>query len=130
MHELHIAQRIIDTIATEALKNNISKVHTAKLKIGKMAAFDKEQLEFALASSEKNETLEGMKFDVNEIPVELECKDCGHHFIDKRFDEMDFAHQIAHAPALYIPPKCPVCGSEDVALLSGNEMELLTIEGE
>lgn len=130
MHELHIAQRIIDTIAAEAAKSNISKVRMAKLKIGKMAAFDKEQLEFALASSEKNETLEGMKFYVDEIPVELECKDCGHNFIDKRFDEMDFAHQIAHAPALYIPLKCPLCGSEDVAVICGSEMELISIEGE
>ena len=109
---------------------SISKVRAVKLKIGKMAAFETEQLEFALASSEKNEALEGIKFHIDEVPVEIECKDCGKRYIDDRFNDMNFAHQIAHAPALYTPPKCPCCKSEDVTIIAGREMELTSIEGE
>jgi hydrogenase nickel incorporation protein HypA/HybF len=130
MHELSIAQKIIETIEAEAQKNNIAKVTSAKLKIGKMAAFQKEQLEFCLNTYEKNESLKDMRFEINEIPVELSCRRCGMRFRDERFNDHEFAHDIAHAPALYIPPECPSCKSNDVTVISGSEMELTSIEGE
>lgn len=130
MHELSIAQRIIEIIEEEAAKNGIAKVALAKLKIGKMAAFQKEQLEFCLSSYEKNETLEDMRFEIEEVPVSISCKTCGKNFIDSRFDDGEFAHHIAHAPALYEAPECPSCKSTDVAVTSGREMELVSIEGD
>lgn len=130
MHELSIAQKIIETIETEAQKNNIARVVSAKLKIGKMAAFQREQLEFCLNTYEKNESLKDMRFDIDEIPVELLCRDCGMRFTDERFNDHEFAHDYAHAPGLYIPPRCPSCKSKDVTVVSGSEMELTSIEGE
>jgi hydrogenase nickel incorporation protein HypA/HybF len=130
MHELSIAQKIIETIEAEAVKNGMAKVRLAKLKIGKMAAFQKEQLEFCLSTYEKNPALEGMTFEITEIPVELSCNTCKMHYIDARFDDEEFAHDIAHAPALYLPPPCPTCASENVSIVAGREMELTSIEGE
>jgi len=130
MHELALAQKIIETIEAEAEKNGMSKVYSAKLKIGKMAAFQKEQLEFCLKTYEKDGILEDMKFEIEEVPVELTCNACHQKFVDARFDDDEFAHEIAHAPALYIPPPCPVCTSEDIEMTSGNEMMLVSIEGE
>ena len=130
MHELSIAQKIIETVEAAAQKSSISRVHLAKLKIGKMAAFGKEQLEFCLNTYEKNPALEGMRFDIDEVPVELACADCGKQYIDERFNDAEFAHDVAHAPALYLPPPCPSCGSETVSVVAGSEMELTSIEGE
>lgn len=130
MHELAIAQRIIEVIEAEAVKNGISKVRLARLKIGKMAAFQKEQLEFCLSSYEKNGALEGMKFEIEEVPVSISCKNCGKIFGDNRFDDEEYAHHIAHAPALYAAPECPACRSANVSVISGSEMELVSIEGE
>jgi hydrogenase nickel incorporation protein HypA/HybF len=130
MHELAIAQKIIETIEEEANKNGMTKVRSAKLKIGKMAAFEKEHLEFCLKTYEKTNLLEDMEFEIEEVPVELICKSCAQKFLDARFDDEEFAHEISHAPALYVPPSCPVCSSEDVTMTSGNEMMLISIEGE
>jgi len=130
MHELSIAQKIIETIEAEALKNGMAKVRRAKLKIGKMAAFQKEQLEFCLSTYEKNPILEGITFEITEIPVELTCNVCGRNFTDPRFDDNEFAHDIAHAPALYFAPPCPACASEEISIVAGREMELTSIEGE
>lgn len=130
MHELAIAQKIIETIEQEAEKNGMTKVKKAVLKIGKMAAFQKEQLEFCLKTYEKDEMLEDMIFEIVEVPVELICKSCAQKFVDARFEDDEFAHEIAHAPALYVPPPCPSCSSEDVTMTSGNEMTLMSIEGE
>ncbi|MFH0800181.1 MAG: hydrogenase maturation nickel metallochaperone HypA [Pseudomonadota bacterium] len=130
MHELSIAQTIIETVAEKAVENGFTKVASAKLRIGKMAAFQREQLEFCLSSYEKAPALEGMSFDIEEVPVELACAPCGKRFADSRFDDCEFAHHIAHAPALYLPPDCPACSSGDVSVVAGREMELSSIEGE
>lgn len=130
MHELSIARRIVEVIEDEAEKNGIARVSRAKIKIGKMAASQREQLEFCLSSYEKNAALEGMKFEIEETPVSISCNACGRIFGDGRFDDEEYAHHIAHAPALYIPPGCPACQSQDVSIISGREMELGSIEGE
>lgn len=130
MHELSLAQKIIETIEEEANKNGMTKVRSAKLKIGKMAAFQKEQLEFCLKTYEKTNMLEDMIFEIEEVAVELECNSCHQKFVDARFDDDEFAHEVAHAPALYIPPPCPSCASEDISMIKGQEMELTSIEGE
>ncbi len=130
MHELSIAQKIIETIEEEANKSGLERVISAKLKIGRMAAFQKEQLEFCLVTYEKTDMLEDMRFEIEEVPVGLKCKACGQEYLDARFDDAEFAHDIAHAPALYIPPPCPSCSSDDVTMVSGNEMTLVSIEGE
>lgn len=129
MHELSLAQRIIEIIEEQAIQNRFRRVTSARLKIGRMAAFQKEQLEFCLSTYEKDEALEGMAFEVEEVPVRLTCGPCGHLYTDDRFDDEEFAHEVAHAPALYGPPPCPACGSGEVAIASGRELELVSIEG-
>lgn len=129
MHELSIAQRIIEVIEAEAQKCGISKVRRARLKIGKMSAFQKEQLEFCLSTYEKSEALKDMRFSIEEVPVCLMCGSCRLEYIDDRFDDSEFAHDVAHAPALYLPPPCPSCNGE-AKIIKGNELELVNIEGE
>lgn len=129
MHELSIAQRIIEIIEAEAEKNGIAKVRRARLKVGKMAAFQREQLEFCLMSYEKGDALKGMVFDIEEISVKLECAKCKKIFDDGRFSDAEFAHEIAHAPLLYSPPNCPECGCVESEIVSGREMEIVEIEG-
>lgn len=130
MHELGIAQRIIEIIEAEAFKNRLSRVRSARLRIGRMAAFRKEPLEFCLASYKKDAALEGMAFDVEEVPVGLACSACGRRSTDSRFDDEEFAHEVAHAPSLYLPSPCPACGAEEVEVISGRELELVSIDGE
>lgn len=130
MHEFKIAQKVIEIIETKAKHNAIAKVKVARLRIGRMAAFQKEQLEFCLSSFGKNDALEGVKFEIDEVPVGIQCKVCGHCFTDEHFNDAEFAHTIAHAPGLYSPPPCPSCSSEKGTIISGEEIELISIEGE
>lgn len=128
MHELSIAKRIVDIIEEEAVKRGIAKVKCAHLRIGKMAAFQREQLEFCLPSYKKNERLSGMHFEIEEVAVEVKCQSCGMQYLDNRFEDDEFAHETAHAPMFYMPPACPACAGKDVIIVSGKEMELSSIE--
>lgn len=130
MHELSVAQRIIEVIEREVARSGINRVCSARLRIGKMAAFQREQLEFCLATYGKGGALEGMTFEIEEVPVRLACRACGHLFPDGRFDDEAFAHEIAHSPLLYAPSPCPSCSSGDVEVSSGRELELVELEGE
>mgnify|MGYP002641848080 CR=1 FL=1 len=128
MHEIAIAETICKTIETEAGRLGMAKVNGAKLKIGVMNAFDTSNLELCLAGYKDNPMMADINFTIEPVPVEIECTECHHHFIDKRFDDHDFAHHTAHAPGLYLPPPCPTCSAEAGKLVSGSEMQLVSIE--
>ena len=128
MHEIAISETICQTIEREAKKHNIAAVKIAKLRIGKMAAFDRSNLDLCLKEFAKKPVFAEAAFEIEEVPVELECADCHHHFVDARFDDFDFAHTVAHAPALYQPPACPKCQSTALSIQTGQEMELVSIE--
>ena len=128
MHETAIAETILDIIDKEAKKSNIAAVRKARLRIGRMAAFEKTNLELCLATY-RGGSMAAIDFEIEEVPVRLKCSSCGHHFTDRRFEDKAFAHLTAHAPALYLPPPCPGCGHPEAHMVSGQEMELISIEG-
>jgi hydrogenase nickel incorporation protein HypA/HybF len=129
MHEITIAKKIIGAVKATALKQGFQRINKAKLKIGRMHGFEAKQLNIALKTFQGEEILQGLVFDIDTIPVKLYCRSCRHNFMDERFENESFAHQVAHAPVFYIPPKCPSCFTDTVELVSGNELELLCLEG-
>jgi len=130
MHEIAISETICKIIIREAKIGNIEEVSSARLRIGKMAAFDRKNLDLCLEGHTKDKALAKTKFEIEAVPVALKCNGCKHTYIDYRFDDFDFAHKTAHAPGLYIPPECPSCKKQDAGLISGQEIELVSIEGE
>ena len=127
MHELAISDTICKIIKDEAQKRNMSSVKKAVLRIGVMNAFQRENLEVALKSYKDDAVMSDIAFDIEKVPVELKCKKCETKFKDNRFDDFDFAHRVAHAPAFYSSEPCPKCGSEEIEIISGNELTLVSI---
>jgi hydrogenase nickel insertion protein HypA len=129
MHEIAIAKKIIGAVKATALEHGFHRINKAKLRIGRMHGFEASQLNVALKTLQDEEILQGLVFDIDTIPVELKCCACRQQFTDERFENESFAHQVAHAPVFYIPPQCPSCFTDTVELVSGNELELLCLEG-
>lgn len=127
MHEMAISETICRVIENEAKKRGMSRVASARLKIGVMNAFQRENLKLCLDKYTGNPLMSNIRFEIEELPVELECTKCHRHFTDDRFDDPDFAHKTAHALALYTPTPCPYCGCGDLKRVGGNEMELVSI---
>lgn len=127
MHELAISEDVCRMIEEEAGRRGIKKVAGARLKIGRMRAFEKHHLEICLKGRPPGSAIDGMDFCIEEVPVVLECASCRKHFTDARFDDASFAHKISHAPCFYMPPACPSCGAGESKMISGNEMELVSI---
>ena len=129
MHEMAICETICKVIEREALKKGISSVKTAKLRVGKMEAFEKATLELCLKTLNSQVLNVKTVFEIEEVPVTLKCSSCNKTYTDSRFDDANFAHQTAHAAAFYLAPHCPSCDCDSSEIITGKEMELVSIEG-
>ncbi|MFP4446044.1 MAG: hydrogenase maturation nickel metallochaperone HypA [Desulfosudaceae bacterium] len=112
MHEMGIALQIID-IATAAIPPErqpcqVEKVH---LKIGKLSAVVVSSLTFCLEIATRETPLEKAAISIEEVPVVARCRECGHEW------------QIEQAVFT-----CPACASGSLAIISGRELEVTSIE--
>jgi hydrogenase nickel incorporation protein HypA/HybF len=112
MHELSMAQGIINAILEIAESNNATEVNEVTIEIGRLAMINPEQLKFILGVLVENTLVEDAKFNFEEIPVELDCQDCKFHG-DAEIDDKDH-----YAPMV----KCPECGSLKVDILNGRDI--------
>ena len=98
MHETMIAQSLLAAIAHEAAKLPNAKPVRAKISCGKLYAINDEVLHFAFDAVAKGTPCEGVKIEVEYIPLQALCKKC-----DKKFDlDIERPQQ-----------QCSHCGSDE-----------------
>lgn len=114
MHELSIAQRIIEVAEEQARNSGLSRITAIKVRIGGLTTVVPEALDFCFGFA-KEDTLAGdASLVIEEIKAEGHCNAC----------ETDFP--VTDSFFLL----CPSCGASDTTLLKGQELDLLSIEGE
>lgn len=112
MHEMGIALQIIEiaeaSIPAEMKNSRVEKIN---LKIGKLAAVVPESLNLCMEVVARDTPLEGAAIHIDEIPVVAGCRGCGHQWeVDK---------------AVYI---CPACNSMELDIISGSELNVVSID--
>jgi len=113
MHELSIATGIADEIIRIAKENGAKRILTARLRIGKGSGIVIDSLRFALQVVKAGHpVLKSAEIRIDEVPVVYRCNGC-----DRKFEPDN----------IYIP-RCPICGSYILDLLSGEEMDIRDIE--
>ncbi len=112
MHEMGIALEVI-RIANDSIPDELSGARIAKinLKIGKMAAVVADSLRFCFEIASKDTPAEGAELVIEEIPLQLRCRDCGTQW-------------TAREPVFV----CPDCKGSSVEMVSGRELDINTIE--
>jgi hydrogenase nickel incorporation protein HypA/HybF len=111
MHEIGIADAIIEASRTEAGRRPGARLVRVGVRVGALAGVDGEALRFALTALTKGTELDAVGFEIKGCPRRSRCGDCGREF----------------EPATY-SEACPGCGSEEVALVGGEELELEYVE--
>lgn len=114
MHELSIAQKIVEK-AEQVLEGiGAKKVLSIRLKIGELSSVNKENLEFCynVIISDK-ERLKESKLLIEEIEWIVKCRNCG----------------FEYNPNINLL-QCKKCGSNNFILVSGNELDLIDMEVE
>jgi len=112
MHEMGIAMEIIE-IAEASIPVGMEavQVESVNLRVGKLSAIVPESLTFCFSVAIKDTRLEGAKLNIEQVPVVAMCKDCGAKWT---IEEPAFA--------------CQQCQSGSIKLISGKELDIVSIE--
>ena len=119
MHELSIAQEIIESAVKSAQEHNAENVESITLNIGKLLMINPEQLKFGLELLSKDTICEGMEIEIEFIPVKIKCKSNHITSIDPGIEFLDIAKHL----------KCSQC-SEEVEIIGGRELIIKKIVAE
>ncbi len=112
MHEMGIATQIIE-IAKNAIPSGIenARVESVNIKVGKLSAVVPASLRFCFEIASKETLLSGASLNIEEIPVKALCKSCKNRWT---INEPVFT--------------CPECGEKTIDILSGRELDVVSIE--
>ena len=111
MHELGIAQSLLEIVEREAQPYEGARVKRVWLRIGKLSAVVPDALRFAFDAITRGGMAEGAALEIEEVPLSIRCHAC----------EADF---IVEDPFMI----CPRCGAADVEMVSGRELEIRSME--
>lgn len=111
MHELAVAQGLLEIIEAEARPYKGARVTRVMLRIGKLSTVVPEALRFAFEVVTKGGIAEGAILQIEEVPTKIHCHVCQETF-------------ITEDPFLI----CPKCGGCDCELVSGRELEIEAME--
>uniref|UniRef100_A0A7C4AHW4 Hydrogenase maturation factor HypA n=1 Tax=Fundidesulfovibrio putealis TaxID=270496 RepID=A0A7C4AHW4_9BACT len=117
MHEMSIAQSILDIIKQEMEKRGLTKLIRVKIKHGRLTNTVPEALETCFMALTVKTPLESAVFELEEVPALYRCFNCG-----REFSPDDTSR-------LLIP--CPGCNEEfGHTVLAGKELFIEYIEAE
>ncbi len=113
MHEMSIAQSLLDVIKDEMQRHNASVLKSVLVHIGQLSAIVPESLSFCFEIMTSGTELEGAKLNMEIIPLTGKCRECG-----ESFEIKDYAFE------------CPLCNGTDIETLSGQELSIVEMEVE
>jgi len=113
VHEMAIAQSIINIAIAAAEKQNARRITKVNLVVGELRGIVPIQLSFYFGLIAENTIASGAHLGLEVTPITATCKKCGETFIVEDYR--------------YV---CPKCQSGDVQTVGGTELRLRNIEVE
>lgn len=77
MHEMSIAQNVLDIAFGEMRKNASCRVNKIKISIGEFSGVVKDSLEFAFDVLKPDTFAEAAEIEIEIVPMRIECSLCG-----------------------------------------------------
>jgi hydrogenase nickel incorporation protein HypA/HybF len=111
MHEMAIAQSIMDIVEQEMARHGATKVSTIRLVVGEFTAVVPQSLSFCIEMITKGTPLEGVQLEIEPVPLTGRCTGCGEEFA---IQEYRFV--------------CPKCESKEIEMIAGKELFVKEIE--
>ena len=111
MHELSVTENILNIAVQHAKQNSASRVTDVYLVIGRLSSIIDDSVQFYWDMVTENTLCAGSTLHFERIPAKLACRSC----------------QTEYEIASEMTP-CPACGSANVAVISGDQFFLESIE--
>jgi hydrogenase nickel incorporation protein HypA/HybF len=113
MHEMSLAEGVLQLIEDSAKTQDFSRVKTVWLEIGQLAGVEVEAMKFCFEAVVNNSIAQGAQLVIIEIPGQAWCLHCA---------------EVVNVKALF--DACPKCGSHQVQVTGGNEMRVKELDVE
>ncbi|MGB5106036.1 MAG: hydrogenase maturation nickel metallochaperone HypA [Candidatus Zixiibacteriota bacterium] len=113
MHELSIADNIINSVKDAALLRGMKSISKIGVRIGSLSSVDPDALTFGFDVLKREQGMSECELLIESIATRAKCRKCGNEFKAEDF--------------VFV---CPGCGSSQCDLLSGQELEIAYYEGE
>ncbi|MGB6305385.1 MAG: hydrogenase maturation nickel metallochaperone HypA [Acidobacteriaceae bacterium] len=113
MHEVGIASEILHASHAEAARRPGARLVAVTVRIGVLAGVDADALHFAWDVMSQQAEHDPVTLQIEMMPRRNRCLECGREFVTEMYSE-----------------PCPDCSSENSTLLSGDEMQLASVEVE
>jgi hydrogenase nickel incorporation protein HypA/HybF len=112
VHELSIAQSLVELAEEAARRAGAARVLSVQARVGALAGVVPDSLRFCYDLATDGTLLAGSRLDVEEVPVRVWCGPCG--------------REVEPAPPRGL--RCPSCGAASGDVRQGKELELRSIE--
>ncbi len=112
MHELSLAESVIDLVEASRREHAFVRVHVVRLAVGALAAVEPEALDFAFASVASGTCAQGARLEIVEVPGQGECSRCG-----------------IRGPMEELVAVCAACGGP-MAVVAGRDLRVLDLDVE
>ena len=111
MHELTLARYLIELVAESVSEVESKNVIQINLRLGEASAMAR-ALHFCFGSASRGTCCEGAILKIDEIPLTVHCHNCN----------------CTKTPRGRYSFRCPDCGFPSTKIVTGREMELISIE--
>jgi hydrogenase nickel incorporation protein HypA/HybF len=111
MHELTLANSLVELAACHAASHGAGRVTRINIRLGQLCGIAR-ALYFCFGPAARGTLCEGAELRIAEVPLTVQCDSCG-------------GVKHPHTP---FNLRCPDCGGPVRKVLSGREMELVSIE--
>ena len=113
MHEMGIANSIMEAVEKEASRYPGARATKVGVRVGELAAIDAESLRFCFEVLARDTILDGLQLEIELCPRRHRCRLCERTFIVHDYD-----------------CRCPQCDQVAVECVGGDELELAYVEVE
>lgn len=113
MHELSLAENVLQIIEDAAREQGFEQVRTVWLEVGQLACVEQEALRFAFDVVTRDSIAQQARLEIIETAGQGRCEKCGQSFLLATIYEA-----------------CPACGSYQVSVTDGDAMRVRELEVE
>lgn len=112
MHELSIAQNVLEIISEQCIKSGHATIDSVNLRIGRASGIMPDALIFAFDAIKPDSIARDALLNIEEVPVTGRCNDCSSSFIVQ--EEYILC--------------CPICRGSSFRITAGRELDIIDME--
>jgi hydrogenase nickel incorporation protein HypA/HybF len=111
MHELSVAQNIIEIVKENIPENELGNVKTIFLEVGEFSGIVSDSLQYCFDVIKSDTPLGNSKMEIKKIPFVLYCNKCKSETTNNMGIRL-----------------CEKCGGYDTKIISGTDMQITNVE--